>query len=157
MTLIPNGKAKTSALREKGIPRCISLDVSRLLVEYLVYVRPVQIMFTELFQLPGRAALSAYLFSEPERADNWDGDRVCIEFCGGGQLGIRQYRHVVIAFMRWHLRPELFSLHNDADSILDVQTGHTLMCLSIMSGMFSKPGATAAKNLACISTWRLRK
>jgi hypothetical protein len=132
MTLIPNSKAKSVILREKGIPRVLPHPVSRLLVEYLVFVRPIQQIFAKQLQISS-PSLSIFLFTDMEKGGYWNGDRICLEFkrCAsswfpsGRIFGIRQYRHVAIAlFMRWHLREELFTLH-EKDNILDLQAGHS--------------------------------
>jgi superfamily II DNA or RNA helicase len=114
--------------REKGIPRYIPKEVSKLLLQYLTYVRPIEILFAETFDLPGAESLRLYLFSDPMHREPWSGDRFCLYFRQitnewlGRPLGVSSYRQAAIALARWHLMRYLI-LDQDVN-ILDLQGSH---------------------------------
>ncbi len=102
-----------------------------MIAHFLIYVRPVQVLFAEMFQMPGTSAMSLYMFSSWNRSKHWTGAYLCLEFKrwyarwfpnGGNIIGISQWRQVAIAFARYHLQPLLE--FDRAGNILDIQAAH---------------------------------
>ena len=80
-TLIPNSKAQNEVFRHKGIPRFIPKGRScQALASFLLYVRPTQLLFANLFKMVGFTAMSVYLFSSWDKADHWTGTYLCFQF-----------------------------------------------------------------------------
>jgi hypothetical protein len=100
-------------------------------IEHLVYVRPLMLFFAKMFNLPGEQSMRVFSFSDADSTDPWSGPKCGLEFKklatrwlpGGRSMGISQYRHVAIAFMRSHLQ-DAYHDHEEHD-IFDLQANHT--------------------------------
>ena len=130
-TLIPNSKAKNEVFRHKGIPRFIPKGrISQALASFLLYVRPTQLVFANLFEMGGLTAMSVYLFSSWDKAEHWTGTYLCLQFkrwfndwvSTGRSLGISEWRQVAVAYSRFHFQSTL-ELDRQGH-IVDVQCGH---------------------------------
>jgi hypothetical protein len=81
VTLIANSKARNEIFRHKGIPRFLPKGkICQALASFLIYVRPVQILFSSIFATTGRPALSLYVFSSWDKVKHWSGDYICLLF-----------------------------------------------------------------------------
>jgi hypothetical protein len=135
MTLIPNAKAKKPSLRDKNIPRFPAPVVSQLLIDYLVYVPPVLNLFSQYLNMPGAMSMRINLFADPDSEQCWTDARVALDFKmtvsgwfrEGRAFGVRQHRHVVIAFSRRHIQE---TPNERLDDLLDLQASHSRATVS---------------------------
>jgi hypothetical protein len=98
-----------------------------MLAEYLCFVRPVEVFFSDKFHHAGAADLNEFLWAD-YRKGIWDGDRLSARLQehmvenGMHGLGLREYRQVATAFMKRHLK---YNADTDINTFLDAQAGHS--------------------------------
>ena len=108
------------------IIRFMSKILEMMLAEYLSVVRPLEVFFSEKFGCEEASDLNEFLWTD-YRKEVWNGDflsdRLQISTSSHGMhgLGFQEYRQVATAFMKKHLKHR----ENDAESWLDIQTGHS--------------------------------
>ena len=101
------------------------------MTEYLAIVRPVEIFFCNLFQLPGLKDLKEFLWAD-YRKGLWNGEYLSDTlklFTSTSKdlpgLGYRDYRQVSTAFMEKHIKYKVDAEVESEDNILDLQAGHS--------------------------------
>ena len=101
------------------------------MTEYLAIVRPVEIFFCNLFQLPGLNDLKEFLWAD-YRKGLWNGEYLSDTlklFTSTSKdlpgLGYRDYRQVSTAFMEKHIKYKVDAEVESEDNILDLQAGHS--------------------------------
>ena len=112
----------------KMIARLLPVQVSQMLLEYLVLVRPVQIWLASMvFEVPDISALRTVLFMVNGR--RWSGDAVrhrfqtCTRTLQLAQgINVADWRHIAIAFLRKHSRVDE---EEEVDEVTDLQAGHS--------------------------------
>ncbi|KAJ1552962.1 hypothetical protein HK405_009402, partial [Cladochytrium tenue] len=121
--------AKTRSVtgQDRYILRFLHCDVGELLLKYLVLVRPVETLASQV--LHGEEAATAHqhmLFTS--RGQPASGKHVRDVFarefkvCFRADISITQYRHIATAFMHHHLKLADLAAN---DGLLDEQAGHT--------------------------------
>ena len=96
-----------------------------MLVEYLSFMRPLEVFYCEKFNFKGAVDLNEFLWAD-YRKGIWDGEflsdhlQIYLQENGMSALGLREYRQVTIAFMKKHLKYR----EDDIYSFLDAQAGH---------------------------------
>jgi len=148
-------KTRSSTGMDSSIARWLPVDVSAILIQYLVLVSPVRLYLlkydgqemptsdrVKLFQVYNRAMHSDdFLNSFP---------RIMNE-CAGFYIGIREYRHLAIALGRRVIISN-FSAYSNVLSLFDNQAGHSM---SVARNVYGSSNEDVLGCTACdLGKWR---
>ncbi len=107
--------------------RFLPPELGTMLAEYLCFVRPLEVFFSEKFHYAGASDLNEFLWADYCKGI-WDGDRlstrlqIYLSENGMRALGLQEYRQVATAFMKRHLK---YNADDDINTFLDAQSGHS--------------------------------
>src|SRR6202048_5328092 len=110
--------------------RFLAKDLTLLMMEYVVFIRPVEIFFSTKFHQSGEADLREFLWADYKKGI-WDGDYLSGLFKQYTNqhemhgLGFQEYRQVATAFMEVHLKYKEDYLEKDKDSTWALQAGYS--------------------------------
>ena len=128
IVILYNKTLSATGAMGKMIARLLPVQVSQMLLEYLVLVRPVQIRLARtVYEAPDLPALHTVLFMV--NGKRWSGDAARHRFqtcTRTGQLaqgiGVADWRLISIAFLSKHSRVDE---EEEADEVTDLQAGHS--------------------------------
>jgi hypothetical protein len=140
MLLAMYSKTRSITRRNKLIPRSFLLrfntytdfrflprELGTMVAEYLCFVRPLEVFFSEKFHFHGAGDMNEFLWAD-YRKGIWDGDflsdrlQIYTSQHGMHGLGLQEYRQVATAFMKKHLK---YHGDDDINLFLDAQAGHS--------------------------------
>ena len=126
-----NKTLRMSGQLRKRIPRLLPLELSKLLNEYLILVRPLQIRFARILNPDSDMdALMSVLFMFQGRTAIARPDPVRLRFKATTRspsvplgISVADWRHISKAFMRKHVG--IVEDEDESDDAMDLQAGHS--------------------------------
>ena len=122
-------KTRSQTSQNRMIPRFLPPELGILLTEYLAIVRPIEIMFSKIFNCKGADDLDEFLWADYKKGI-WTGEhlsdllKVHTSKNKMHGLGFREYRQVAIAFMEKHLKHKLNEPWEQVENVFNLQAGH---------------------------------